>query len=401
MRDKYSKNNVEQNNNKRLLEKQREIYYAQVREENNGNIQQVDLSKMPYDKLQNTIFHYSLKKDKSAIDREGLKARIGRNSAGTDYEPAIYFSYGLEGALETWDVWLKWRANRLNSPYWKEENNELVEKLDNGIATEQEKKEYYYKAQLWNEEFISGKYREDNEKMKTLFDFQIDEMLASNYYVLDLKEGEEFSFDEVDVKKEHALFQEKNEPEAIGYKMFKEMYGQYSNYDSNKVEKWNMNTFLGEDITISPDRIKQLTLPNGKKDVLSIIEFLYDKYQEKVPKNQQVEFDLLDKYMAYVKEKIKSNDIPTFDVNERINEIETISQFHDQKSDEYFNPSSRRLYTNSEYKITEKQIGKKGFLTHIEKKDIAKRVVDTAIKERTNSQELDAHKNQGGSSDGR
>ncbi len=52
MRDKYSENNVEQNNNKRLLKKQREIYYAQVREENNGNIQQVDLSKMPYEKLQ-------------------------------------------------------------------------------------------------------------------------------------------------------------------------------------------------------------------------------------------------------------------------------------------------------------------------------------------------------------
>lgn len=53
MRDKYSENNVEQNNNKRLLKKQREIYYAHVREENNGNIQQVDLSKMPYEKLQN------------------------------------------------------------------------------------------------------------------------------------------------------------------------------------------------------------------------------------------------------------------------------------------------------------------------------------------------------------
>lgn len=52
MRDKYRENNVEQNNNKRLLKKQREIYYAQVREENNGNIQQVDLSKMPYEKLQ-------------------------------------------------------------------------------------------------------------------------------------------------------------------------------------------------------------------------------------------------------------------------------------------------------------------------------------------------------------
>lgn len=52
MRDKYSENNVEQNNNKRLLKKQREIYYAQIREENNGNIQQVDLSKMPYEKLQ-------------------------------------------------------------------------------------------------------------------------------------------------------------------------------------------------------------------------------------------------------------------------------------------------------------------------------------------------------------
>ena len=70
-------------------------------------------------------------------------------------------------------------------------------------------------------------------------------MLASNYYILDLKEGEDFSFDEVDVKKQYKL-NFKDEPDQ----MFKQMYGKYSNFESAKVDKWNMNTFLGKQMKL-------------------------------------------------------------------------------------------------------------------------------------------------------
>lgn len=335
----------------RILERQQRIYQGdRIREENNGNIKCIDISSLTYEELQKTKFHHSLKKDKTVIDKEGLKSRIGRNSNGLDKLEAIYFSNGIEAALEMWDVWLKWRAERLFDPFWQDENKNLKEALDNGTANEQEKKEYFSKCKLWAEEYTSKRYRDDKEKMDFLFDFQIKEMLASNYYRVDLKEGKDFSFDEIDVKKESSFKQGKD---SMSYKKFKEMYGEYSDFESTKVDKWNMNTYLGKKITITPDRIEQLLLPNGKNDALSIVLFLYDKYKENVPEEQQVQFDLLDKYVDYVQEKIRNNELQTFDRNIRINEVETISHFHDQKSKAYFDDKQANVYS-----ISEQQIGK-------------------------------------------
>ena len=385
-----------------ILRKQREFYQGDnEKEDNNGNIRKLDLSRLSNEELQQSCFHYSLKKDKNSIDKNGLETRIGRNSEGIDKLSSIYFSYGIEGALETWDVWLKWRANRLYSPYWQEENKEIVEKLENDTATEQEKKEYYYKAQLWNEKFSSGEYRKDKEKMEFLFDFQMDEMLASNYYLLDLKEGEDFSFDEIDVKKD-ANLQRKDNPNDMGYKIFQEMYGPYSDFENSKVDKWNMNTFLGKQITIAPDRIKLLTLASGKSDVFSIVSFMYEKYKEITPEDKQVQFDLLDDYMEYSKEKEQNNELQEFDRNKRIDESERISYFHDQKSETFYEEVDNAH--SSGYTITTNQIGKKSIYSHIGKKDIAKGVVDRKVEERTNPQELYPHNHngsQGVTNDGR
>lgn len=378
-----------ENKKQKIKKKQMEFYQGDIeKEENNENIKKVNLSELSDEDLQHVLFHFSLKKDKNSIDRKGLETRIGRNSKGIDKQSSIYFSYGLEGALETWDVWLKWRANRLYSPCFQEENKEIIEKMENGTATEKEEKEYYYKAELWNEEFLSGKYREDKEKMKFLFDFQIDEMQASNYYLLDLKEGEDFSFDEVDVKKEASL-KRKDRTNDVRYKIFHEMYGPYSDFESSKVDKWNMNTFLGKQMIIEPNRIKQLTLPNGKNDVLSIITYLHDKYKEITPTEEQVKFDVLDSYVEYVKDKIKSGDLQQFDRNIRIDEHMSISHFHDQKSDEYFEDRTSGIYSTSEYTITPNQIAKKSVYTPIGIKDRAKEIVDKEIYERTDKQEIE------------
>lgn len=316
-----------------ILSRRNRVYQYDEREENNGHIKLLDISTLSNEELKTIIFHHSLKKYKNAIDREGVKTRIGMNSEGIDYLEAIYFSYGIEAVLQTWDVWLKWRANRLGDPYFQEEYKELIAAIRNGTATEQEKKEFWYKCKLWNDEFLSGEYKRDKEKMNFLFEFQIDEMIASNYYVLDLVEGKDFSFDEIDVKKDRELKKDKN---SLSYRKFIEINGGHSNMETPLVDKWNMNTFLGKKIIINPDRVKQLTVPNGKNDVLSVVLFLYDKYKEITQDEQQVHFDVLDEYIEYVKEKIKNNQLQKFDGNTRINQIEKTSFFHDQKSDTYF-----------------------------------------------------------------
>lgn len=336
----------------KILKKQRKIYQGNKmeKEENNENIKMINISELSNEDLEKTCFHFSLKKDKNSIDRNGLETKIGRNSKGIDQLSSIYFSYGLEGALETWDVWLKWRLNRLYNPYFKEENKGIQQTIKNRKATEEEKYDYYYKCKQWEEEFTNGEYKEDKEKLNFLYEFHIDEMLASNYYILDLKEGEDFSFDEVDVKKQYKL-NFKDEPDQ----MFKQMYGKYSNFESAKVDKWNMNTFLGKQMTIEPDRIKQLVVANGKNDVLSVIEFLYDKYKEITPKEKQVQFDLLDRYMEYVKDKIKNNELQEFDRNDRINESSLLFHFHDQKSDVFFEDRASGVYSIPEHTNTSNQ----------------------------------------------
>ena len=125
--------------NQELLKKQREIYKENEEPQRNSNIKNINLSKIPFEKLKKMAFHYSLKKDKNSIDSKGLECRIGRNSDGVDKKAAIYFSYGIEAVLETWDVWLKWRLNRLNNPKWNEENKELRELIENGQANEEQK----------------------------------------------------------------------------------------------------------------------------------------------------------------------------------------------------------------------------------------------------------------------
>ena len=364
--------------NQELLKNQRKIYKENEEPQRNSNIKNINLSKIPFEKLKKMAFHYSLKKDKNSIDSKGLKSRIGRNSAGVDKKSAIYFSYGIEAVLETWDVWLKWRLNRLNNPKWNEENKELRELIKNGQANEEQIKQFYYKCKLWDEEFLEHKYIEDKEKLKLLYDFQIDEMKASNYYILDLHEGKDFSFDDIDAKKEKALVSQKHK-DNLEYKYIKEEYGKYSNVNNLILEKWNMNTFLGKQLTISPNRIKQLTLPNEKNDVLSVIKFLYGKYKEMTPKEKQVSFDLLDDYMEYAKnkEKLYSNDIRHNNKQNKIEENYLIKYSEDKRK------------SNLEYRITPNQIGKTTYLTNIEKKDKAKKIVDKKINERIHPPEIE------------
>lgn len=375
-------------NKKQILQNQREIYQGDLeKEDNNGDIKNINIDELSYEELEKLCFHYSLKKDKNSIQRTGLSARIGRNSDGIDKFKSIYFSYGVEAVLETWDVWLKWRANRLYNPYWQEENKDIQQAIENGTATEQEKREFYHKCQKWNEDFASGKYKEDTEKIRFLYDFQIDEMLASNYYILDLKEGEDFTFDEIDVKKAPFINMDRNN---IRYKISSHMLGNYTDFESAKVDKWNMNTVLGKELTIKPTRIKQVKLDSGKNDVLSIVTILYDKYKESTPKEKQVQFDLLDGYMDFVRDRIKNNELPHFNRNDRIDEHDLLAYFHSQKTENDFKDGT------VSFGFTEQEIGKetvlksKGTIPESAQEEIkSKRRTESDIRDVETTKEVD------------
>ena len=288
---------------KRILYETRGLYEESPVDEARNVIIPLDISSLALDELNNMCFHHSLRKDLPSISMNGLKAKIGRNSQGIDEEAAIYFSYGLEAVLETCDVSLKWRMNRLFDPKWQEENTKMISRIKNGLAIEEEKKQFYSECDKWNNEFISGAYKEDIKKLAFLFEYQFQEMQHSIYYTLALCEGKEFTFDEIDTKKLRVLANK--EADEGAYMKQRVMYGDYSDNDNIYVDKWNMNTVLGKDIIIMPDRMRLLQTKDGKTDVFSIVLSFYNTYKENIPFEEQVHFDLLDGYIQYVKSKVK------------------------------------------------------------------------------------------------
>lgn len=308
--EKIEKYNNIQQQREIILQQQRKIYNLsdEVLNYKNYNIQSINIENLSFEQLNELYYHYSLKTYQRSIDTSGLIPTIGRNSENVDEKPAIYFSYSIEGVLETWDVWLKWRLNRLNNPQWQPENQKLISEIKNGTASEEEKKDYYFKYVNWTEEFLSKDYKKNQDKLKFLFEFIFDEMISCNYYSLDLHEGEEFTFDEIDIKKQGNLAKKDTE-EDLAYRYNMEMYGSYSDNINTKVDKWNMNTILGKELVIEPDRIFQLSLKDGKNDVLSIVSYLYKQYKINIPISEQVNFDLLDTYMEYCDKKQLQADI--------------------------------------------------------------------------------------------
>lgn len=46
------------------------------KEENNENIKMINISELSNEELEKTCFHFSLKKDKNSIDRNGLETKL-------------------------------------------------------------------------------------------------------------------------------------------------------------------------------------------------------------------------------------------------------------------------------------------------------------------------------------
>ena len=265
------------------------------------NIISIDISNLAYSQMEDLFFHYSWKKYLEFYDKNGMVPVIGENSKGIDPETSIFFSKGIEGVLELWDVWLKWRLDRQNNPKYQgntpEEMQRTINRFISGDITEDERKKWYY----WIEFFKDKQYLQNETMMKKLFEYQYTEMINSDYLIMDLKENEEFRYDQIDIKKLWVI-QEANKNEK-GINPFRAaMYGAYSDFTTPIADKWNMQTIPGKNIVIEPNRLKRLSI-HGKTDVYSIIKFMYDKYKTEIPKEQQVKFDILDDYIKYIEEK--------------------------------------------------------------------------------------------------
>lgn len=264
----------------------------------NTNIENLDISEFSYEQLNSLFYHWSPKEFFSVYNETGMPASIGKNSDGIDSEVSIFFSKGTLGVLLLWDVWLKWRLNRMFNPQYR--GNNLLEVRNNqkryfsGNITEAERREWVE----WIRYFCNKEFMNDLKVLETLFKFEFNEMMSSDYFVLDLKENEEFRWDQIDSKKQSMLLNEKkyNRISTIG----RVQYGSYSDYSTPVADKWNMQTIPGKNIIIEPKRMKKLTF-KGRDDVFSVISAFYDMYKRSVSAEEQVSFDVLDKYILYIR----------------------------------------------------------------------------------------------------
>lgn len=149
------------------------------------------------------------------------------------------------------------------------------------------------KASTWDKEFRNRSYLEDKEKKEKVFNIVYEKMKQTVYLSLELEEGVDFDYRDIDENKEKSL-QLKRKGNIVNYLYTKEMYGSYSNVDSIKMEKWNMHTKMYKNI--DKEKISQVVTKSGQEDILSIIKTIYQKENNK-------KYDILNDYMEYIEKR--------------------------------------------------------------------------------------------------
>lgn len=306
------------------------------------NIEEYDITNMSVQNMENLFYHFSLKRYLGLYDQEGIGAMIGENSNGIDPEKSIFFSKGLEGVLELWDVWLKWRLNRQNNPQ--------ISGVD---------------GDFWCRYFKNKEYLNNYEMLRVLFEYQYAEMLGSDYFIMDLVEGADFQYDQIDNKKQAA---HQNSQTGEINPIFSSMYGSYSDLTTDVVDKWNMQTIPGKNIAIEPSRLRRLTV-NGKTDAYSIMRFMYEKYKREVPKDQQVTFDVLDHFVEYIDKKyhisVEETLTPPFDARSQT-EIELYQQIKNKNNLIKQQKESKKVQEEGKVKVFTKTIDDEhGFINKV------------------------------------
>ena len=228
----------------------------------------------------NTFFHFSRIDSRESIEKNGLQAVAGgENEAAKDRNnKTIYFSKGINGVLKLIDVWARCEYDR----YVRNRRNE-----DNAIN---------YGYQGYNKVTMRD----------IIFKKLYNDFKNRQYYTIDLIEGEDFEYDDIDVKKEAVrYFDEKTKAKAVWE------YGPYSQWGTednpnNLQEDWNRNTKIGNR-TISSDRLKIIETQNGRSDALSVIIEVYNKYRTTILKENDYMFEILDNFIEYAKKRYRED----------------------------------------------------------------------------------------------
>lgn len=231
--------------------------------------------------LEHTFFHFANKIAFDSIAHNGLISQIGDRANGVESKELIFFSEGAENVLRLCNTWIKWIMHRT---YGEKNQFGYYASKDECLSSQSS----------WCKEFLNKEYLNDEEKKKYVFELVMSGMKERIYFALELKEGQDFSYFDIDYNKQSAL-NDKLKGNIKPYLFEKEMYSDYSNVDVATMDKWNMHT-LPQTEKIEPCKITQIIDSKGQTDMLSIVFELYEKY-----KGQDLACDILDDFIEYAK----------------------------------------------------------------------------------------------------
>ena len=214
-----------------------------------------------------SFFHYTNKLNIESIVKKGLVPKIGDNAIGVELTEKIFFAVGAKGVFSILDSWIRWLiakrlidlpGEKMDIPFYRFCTfvmrlpiiRHIVAILVNFI--------------VWVEFHIPFFKKKSFKIMRNILENSV-------FFVLDLKEGEDFSYQDIDEVKS----------QKFNRKLLKQLYAKSRRIDSKKMDFWNMHTFTGKEI--APNKVTLVKIKDSDKALDIILYFVhYTNYDLKV-----------------------------------------------------------------------------------------------------------------------
>lgn len=248
------------------------------------------------------FYHFTKTENLDSIFERGLDAKIGDNAKGVEHSKKVFFVEGRENVLKLVDSWIRWFIVRYQRVAYVKEAVEGIDPKESPLADMIYRQQEKWALAKHHKDVESGAVETEEAKMAA-FKKMYKDWKNTSYLALDLKEGKDFSYDDIDDAKEWNVKNRDN------LKYLEYMYGKIDKVDG--LEKWNLHTFAG--VGVSPKKIEQVSV-GDKTDGISIVQYMYE--QEK-KSNPEFNMPLLDEFMENVKkiEAGKVDDIKKVQTN--------------------------------------------------------------------------------------
>ena len=205
--------------------------------------------KLTLNDINTSYFHFTKKSNLESVDERGLIPQKGKHANYLEDTKKVFFVKGLDNLLILFDCWIN---------VYKKIPILPDSKLTYGLASKAMKSKYFPMCFV-DFYFILVKNSKRHKKYAyKIFDKLLDECVLLH---LDIKEGVEFSFIDIDEIKSRGY--RKRHLIELGYSE------KYSDMNSNKMDNWNLHTLNNKGI--EPSKIKLCFINNSYsiKDILN------------------------------------------------------------------------------------------------------------------------------------